>query len=250
MKSRRRSAVDDGFTLLEMVVALAVFAVIGVMASRIVAGLMDLVDVTRVHGDALVQVQRAINIVERDVEQLVHRSVRDELGDPKLAVSLGEGWLVELTRKGWQNPLGVPRSDLQRVAYVHDEDRLARLYWPMLDRAPSAKPTSQVLLSGVFDAAFVAYDRQGEQHAYWPPQARRDDEDGDVRELAAIELRLGLESHGRIERLWLVPAAPDFLKRRDRRSADDGDEADEPLPRETEDDEDWDDEDWDDVEEP
>ena len=71
-----------GFTLLEILIALAVFAIIGVLSSRILTGMIDLSESTRAHGDALAELQRAMFIVERDMEQSTHRSVRDEHGVP------------------------------------------------------------------------------------------------------------------------------------------------------------------------
>ena len=188
------------FTLLEMLVALAVFAAIGVMATRILAGMVDIAENTRTRGDAFSDLQRALAIVQRDVEQLAHRSVRDELGDELEAATLGSGSLLELTRHGWQNPLAAARSELQRVAYVVEQDRLIRLFWEVLDRAPTSEAHVQTLLENVRDVEFVAHDDNGETHRFWP----RMNDDGS-RQLAAIGLELEVETYGRIERLWMVP---------------------------------------------
>lgn len=189
------------FTLLEMLVALAVFAAIGVMSSRILSGMVDLAETTRVRGDEFSDLQRAMAIVQRDVEQLAHRSVRDELGDPLAPAVVGSDALLELTRLGWQNPLAAARSEMQRVAYVVEEDRLVRLFWQVLDRAPTSEPVAQTLLDSVGDVEFVAHDDNGETHRFWPQM--NDDTAG----LAAIALSLETTTYGRIERLWLVPAS-------------------------------------------
>lgn len=210
---RRFLSKRRGFTLLEILVALAVFSVIGVLASRILFGMTDVADTTETHGNALAELQRALYVIERDVEQLAHRSVRDAFGQPVAAVSLGHGSLIELTRHGWQNPLAEPRTELQRVAYMHQDDTLVRVFWPVLDRAPNTEPVIQVLLTSVFEVAFVARDDSGHEHRHWPPPLASDDEA--KRYLAAIELRLGLDAFGWIERLWLVALPADFLEQRD-----------------------------------
>lgn len=201
----------SGFTLLEVLMALAVFAILSVLAMRVLDGIVDLGSVVGERGTALAEVQRALAIVERDMTQMVRRPVRDELGDDAAAVALGDGALIEFTRQGWQNPLGKPRTTLQRVAYEHRDDTLTRLFWPVLDRAPGAEPVAQVLLRGVTEAEFFAHDDVQGTHRYWPPA---DAEESGV-DLAAVELRLETETFGRLERLWPVPGDPAFLAQRE-----------------------------------
>lgn len=198
-----------GFTLLEMLVALAVFGVVGVMAGRILTGVMDMSEFTRVRSDALADAARAFAIIERDVTQLAHRSVRDEFGLPAAPLTVGGGatTLAEFTRAGWQNPLALPRTQLQRVAYAQEEDTLVRLFWPVVDRADSTEPLTQTLLAGVDQVTFLVRDADGGEHTYWPLG-------GDAANApAAIEVRLRLASHGPVQRRWLMPAAMTFAPR-------------------------------------
>lgn len=204
------------FTLLEMMVALAIFAVIGVMSSRILAGVVELSDVVGSRGEALAELQRAIAIVERDIEQGTRRSVRDSWGDSVQAIVAGDQFLLELTRVGWQNPLAEPRSELQRVAYAMRDDMLLRVYWPVLDRAPETEPVTQILLTGLEGAGFVLHDSRGAQHRHWPMPPRRD---GEPEHVAAIALELDSATFGRIERLWLLPAQASDLSYRPRLGA-------------------------------
>lgn len=197
---------EGGFTLLEMLVALAVFAVIGVLASRILTGMVDVNEGTRDRGGALFAAQRAMSLIGRDVQQLTHRSVRDELGRTEAAVAIGGQALLEFTRLGWRNPLADPRAETQRVAYLHEDQSLLRLFWPVLDRAPGTEPVIQVLLTGVDEVEFVAHDDQGSQHRFWPASADPEDRTA----LAAVEMRLSVEPYGRLERLWLVVPAADL----------------------------------------
>ena len=92
------------FTLLEMLIALGVFAIIGVLSSRILLGMVDVSSATADHSATLAELQRAVSVVERDVEQLVRRSVRDEHGDPRDAVAVDDQALLELTRRGLAEP--------------------------------------------------------------------------------------------------------------------------------------------------
>lgn len=223
----RLSAAATGFTLLEMLVALAVFAVIGVMSAQLVRQIADIGATTRQRGDELVALQRALDIMRRDIEQLAHRPVRGEMGDVREAVAVNHGGLLEFTRRGWRNPAQARRPTLQRVAYRVAPEGLERVFWPMLDRAEDSEPVAQLLLADVSDVEVNGIDAGGEEHGYWPP--------GDAEhELAAIVVRISLPRYGEIERLWVVPrVAPPVPDEDDADIADDDDpddeDADEPA---------------------
>ena len=138
---------------------------------------MDLSDTVRERADRLAELQRAMFIVGRDIEQLTRRPVRDAFGDPTAAVVIGDSPMIEFTRRGWQNPLHSPRTELQRVAYTVEEGTLIRLFWPVLDRGPNTEPIAQELLTGVQEVAFLAHDGTGEEYSYWPldPSLGNDD---------------------------------------------------------------------------
>lgn len=195
------AARQAAFTLMEMMTALAVFGVIGLMATQILTGTIRLGEATRDRGDALADLQRAVAIIGRDVMQLTRRGVKDELGEDAAPVTIAGNSLLELTRLGWQNPLGMPRGEVQRVAYVLRDTTLVRLYWAFPDRAPGSEPIAQVLLRDVAEADFAAYDNHGERHGFWPPTAS---EGVPAPEIEAVAMSLRLERHGHIERLWLV----------------------------------------------
>ena len=191
-----------GFTLIEMLVALAVFAVIGLMSNQLLMQIIDLQELTEARGERLVETQRAIEIVRRDIQQIAHRGVRDELGDSRPGFEINRFGLLQFTRRGWANPLGHARSELQRVAYATLDGALFRLYWPVLDRGPDSLPIRQLLLSDVTDMEVLAVDYSGVEHRFWPP-----DEGGNEQEksLAAVIVRMTLPPYGDIERLWTVP---------------------------------------------
>ena len=209
-----------GFTLVEMLTALAIFAVIGLMAGQIIASMVDVAEHTQGRAEELAGVQRAVYIVGRDIEQMARRSIRGNTGNTIDPVLIGgTGLLLELTRRGWQNPLDAPRSEVQRVGYALYRDQLVRLYWPVLDRAPTTAPLAQVLLDGVTDVDFVAHDVLEEEHTFWPRTRGRTAKQSPA-VLAGIEMRLEHELYGRIERLWLVAPPSGFLQNRSRSAPD------------------------------
>jgi general secretion pathway protein J len=192
-----------GFTLLEMIVAVAIFAVIGVMAHQLLWNIVRSHDHVEDRAARLGDLQRAMQIMQRDVLQLAHRAVRDELGDPVSPLIVGNGRPLEFTRQGWRNPLRLPRAELQRVAYAVDGDVLYRYYWTVLDRAENSEPVRQVLLEDVRDLEVSVIDASGNTHSFWPligelaldPDAAP----------AAIRVRLDVEPFGELVRVWDIP---------------------------------------------
>lgn len=196
-----------GFTLIEILVAIALFAVLGLAANRLLSQVVRADDATRERGARLAELQRAMGILERDALQAVARPVRDELGERQPAMTGGVGALLEFTRAGWRNPAGARRSELQRVAYVLENRELLRFYWPVLDRAEGSEPIRQVLLHDVEAANVEFISAEGERRSFWPQETG---EEAAVLP-RALGIRLVVPPYGEIERLI---ALPDVLPRR------------------------------------
>jgi general secretion pathway protein J len=92
-------------------------------------------------------------MISRDLRQFVNRPVRDEFGELEPALSGGElaRFALSLTRSGWHNPGGYPRSNLQRVNYRLEDDALWRDTYTVLDRSGNTEPTTVLLLDDVED---------------------------------------------------------------------------------------------------
>lgn len=200
----------QAFTLIEMLIVLFIFSIIGMIGAQLVTRVLDNNQVLSERGARLAEVQRSMQILQRDLLQLSPRGIRDQLGDPLEPLMIGADGMIEFTRFGWRNPLGRPRSELQRVGYIVQEDTLYRAYWLVLDRSPDSEPQLQELLHGVEQAEFFALDVSGNEHSFWPPA-------GDFRNdpnlaLAAIILRIDAPPFGTVERIWPVPN-PDLIIR-------------------------------------
>jgi general secretion pathway protein J len=195
-----------GFTLLEMLVALAIFAVLGAIAyTGLNAVLRTRASVDQAAG-RLAALQTTLNRMQRDIEQAVLRPIRDAYGDSRPAL-LGGGTYelpLELTRGGWSNPLQRRRATLQRVAYRVQNNQLIRMSWPVLDRAPDTKPYESRLLTQVdsLRIRFLGSDHQW--HTYWPILGT----DGTPQNALpnAVEVTLNLHDWGQITRVFALGA--------------------------------------------
>lgn len=158
-----------GFTLIEILVALAIFALIGLGAHRMLRTVVDSHERTEQARAELQALMRIMTTLEQDLAQIVPRGIRDEYGDPQPPLQIGtDDNLIEFTRSGWRNPMRTNRSNLQRVAYTLDESKLMRHFWVVLDRAEDSEPVTQTLAEGITDLRFTVADEAGETHDEWP----------------------------------------------------------------------------------
>jgi len=159
-----------GFTLIEMMVAVAIFAVLAVLAYAGLDAVLRQRSELDQHYQHLHVLQRAYEVMQRDFSQAAPRGVRDELGGPLPALR-GDpsGQVVALTRAGYPNPAGARRSQLLRVRYVLRDHQLLRLQFPVLDRAPVGLPEPVVLLRGVRSLHLRYLDASGNWQLSWPP---------------------------------------------------------------------------------
>ena len=143
-----------GFTLLELLVSMSIFATLGLGAYQMLQVVADSHERVRSSSDAFTGLNLAYSIIQRDFNQFAPRTVRDEYGEVRPTIDFeNEDYIIEFTRRGWRNPAGRQRSRLQRVAYSLDfeEETLTRHFWKVLDRAEDSEPVSQILLEGVTD---------------------------------------------------------------------------------------------------
>ena len=165
---RRKSA---AFTLVEVLVAMAVFAMLAALAYGTLSRTLANAELLTERMERLQAVQRTLRFLAEDFQQLAPRPVRDELGDnfvPALRTDTEAGFGLELTRGGWSNPIGLPRGTLQRVGWRLEEDRLVRYHWNVLDRTLNSEPLVQVMLDEVDEVTLRFMQDNGEWVDRWP----------------------------------------------------------------------------------
>jgi general secretion pathway protein J len=202
---------DAGFTLLEVLIAIGITALIGLGAWQVLNSAINTSDRTQIHLENLNQIQKAMLIIKRDLSQLIGRSIRDEYGDSKAAlVSKSEFYALEFSRVGWRNPLDDKRSEIQRVAYELDGTTLVRHYWSVLDQTQDSESIQRRLLDNVESMEVRFMNDSSSWGGEWPEE---DSEEGEATEdklfknnnlPKAVKVILNHQQFGRIERLFEV----------------------------------------------
>lgn len=200
-----------GFTLLELLVAIGIFALVSAIAYGSLARFMD----DRVRLDTEHEFWRGLSLafsrMQDDLSEARERKIRDAIGvslQPTQPAFRGQPTdtrstglpSLEFTRGGVLTFDSGARSDLQRVAYrLTDDGILKRLVWPVLDPGPETKPQEQTLLTDVEDFRVRFYGPNGVWLDFWPAA-------GNVTDILprGVEITLTLKGRGEFKRLFLV----------------------------------------------
>ena len=210
LTSRASRPARRGFSLLEVLVALAVFAALAAAAYGGLAQVARTRGALAAQQDRFASVLRAVSAFERDLRQAVSRPVRGNGRGDEIPALIGAADRIELTRLGFANPRAEPRSNLERVAYAIDARRLMRGRYAVLDRAPDSAPAATMLCDRV-DALRLRYlGGDGVWRDVWPPaQAPAGAPSGtQIVELLprAVEFRVDIADVGEVRRLVELPS--------------------------------------------
>lgn len=197
-----------GFTLLEILVAMAIFTVIGLASTAVLSTVIDSDELSSERVEKLQALQRAMLTVERDILQAIARPARIE-GEANQRVILGGENVLDsdmdglaFVRGGWQNPQWMlPRSTLQTVGYMVQDNKLQRLYGNYVDNVVGYEPKIRVILENVDDFQVEFYG-QG-QNSPDEPAAWQDSTAGNALP-DAIAIEITTPEFGTIRREFLL----------------------------------------------
>lgn len=189
-----------GFTLVEVLVALAVFALIAAAGALVLARTIDTRFIVHEHAERIAELQRMRALLKADLAQAAPRRTRAPTGRPLPRALMGQTVpgdpVLTLVRAGWSNPDGAARPGLQRVEYRVVDDRLERRASTYLDGARAGPP--QVLYRGVSDVAVTFIQDGSEAPAFLSSRDRPLPQ--------AVRIVMTLEGLGRVDQLFAVSA--------------------------------------------
>jgi general secretion pathway protein J len=200
----RPSPQAGGFTLLELLVAMAIFAILGTLALSGYTELQQQSEYAEQRLERLREVQRAMQTIGQDLAQIEPRPIREPLGEALIPAVLATDSIeygLQFTRAGWSNTAGLARPTLQRVGYRLDGEGLWRDHWPVLDRTLVTEPTRVKLLGKVRSVRFRFMNAAREWVDRWPVSDGTNLAGSERLRPAAIEVVLELEDWGEIRRV-------------------------------------------------
>jgi general secretion pathway protein J len=200
---RQRRDRDAGFTLIEVLVATAIFAIIAVVAWSGTSALVGARERLAREGERLRALQIAVSGLERDLRQVVERPVRGP-GGAVLPALVGDALGLELTHHGFATALDPNGGRVRRTAWRYADRELVRLRHPTLDRAdfgPRAAPEAVLGEVAAFRLRYL--DGRGAWVQAWPPgQGPEARVDALPR---AVEFTLEVDGLGTIRRVVTPP---------------------------------------------
>jgi len=191
----------EAFTLIELIVAIAVFSILALVAYGGLQSLLHNRDDIEREMQLLSELQSTFLNMQLDLEQAVNRPFRGAYGDaqPEFSAEVVAGSpSIELTRAGWRNPMSRARSHLIRVSYRLHDGKLERIYWNVLDRAQDSQPRARVLIENIRDMKLRFLSHTGE----WLNQWSATGEEAGHALPRAVEVTLELDDWGQLQRIF------------------------------------------------
>lgn len=203
---------QQGFTLVEVLVTMAIFAIIGIASFQVLNQMVHTEEQSQTQRQQLEQMQFTQLMMQQDIRQMVAKPTRPsgvELSHQYLssdpAYFDSEGGVLAFVRSGFDNPgNGLPRSELQPVLYRLWDGKLERITHTFVNDR-SSEPSVQVLLEDIDALTFRFYrnpalsnPNQGLEHGWstdW-------ESSGDLPQ--AVEVTIDSGTFGRIRRVYLV----------------------------------------------
>jgi general secretion pathway protein J len=159
-----------GFTLLELLVALAIFSLLSVLGYRAVAALTASESQLSAEAQRWQALDALFARLEGDFRQAIPRAARE--GAVRAAAWSGtldarNNAALRFTRAGPEFAVD-PGSAGQRIGYRLAGDTLEVVYWPRVDNAPGVTPAAYGLVSGVASFRLDYLGTDGAWRDRWP----------------------------------------------------------------------------------
>ena len=193
-----------GFTLIEVLVSIAIFATLSVAAYQVVNQIQRSNEVSIERSARLNALQRSLVILDNDFRQMAQRQFRTNGEEASSKLVLMQEYLLDsdtvgvmFTRLGWHNPQQqFPRGEVTKVGYRIKEETLERVWWRYPDTPTGQEGVVTPLLEGIEAFSLEFYNGSS-----WLKEWQTD------RALPkAVRLKLTLKDYGEIERVYLTPS--------------------------------------------
>lgn len=195
---------QSGLTLVEILLALAIFAIIGVICAYAIRHMVDMHNRINKINASISDTQIALVLMQRDLHEIVDRPYLDERAHPVQTIMLGGSELSFVNASHLELSANSQHSNLQRIAYALQGKTLVRKIWPVLDEATSNNTAAiQPLLTGVDNLSFQLIDQNNRAQTVWPPPGASSTQ-GDPMPKAVI-VKMSIKGWGELEKIIATP---------------------------------------------
>lgn len=205
-RSYRKNLINQGYTLLEVLVALTVFAILATITASAMYHAFNTRERVNIQANQLNIIQVAMTLFTRDTEQIVERGIvsNDFHQYPPF---IGKTKYLEFTRGGSTNPSAVMRkSTLKRVAYICSGKKLIRRSWENLDAPIRKNYQDKILLNNLEQCSFAYLNMHRHALPEWRVYAVEDAQKMETLPLA-LQMSLTLSGWGSMSLLFVIPGA-------------------------------------------
>ncbi|MGF1911675.1 type II secretion system minor pseudopilin GspJ [Vibrio kasasachensis] len=191
-----------GFTLIEVLIAMAIFAFMAVGAQQVLSQIYRSNDISQQRSERLKTLQRALVFMDNDFRQMALRQMRTNGEEPSKKLIEWKEYLLDsdvkgvmFARSGWHNPVQqFPRGEVTKVGYRVKDSQLQRVWWYYVDTPVGQQGSVMPLIDQV--EAFEMRFFDGKQ---W-----RESWDKTMALPKAVQVSLTFSDYGEIERIYLT----------------------------------------------
>lgn len=187
-----------GFTLVEALIALAVFGVIAVLAYRATSALSEGESRLSAESQRWRTLEALFTRFEADIRQAIPRDARNGLAREASWIGTAhEGQSALAFTRAGSEFFVEPGAAGQRLGYRMKGNTLELVYWPAIDHDAAAKPAVYPLVGGIASFELAYLTRAGQWRDRWPLL-------GEETLPRAVQVTLTLDDGVRIERLFTL----------------------------------------------
>ncbi|HHT0591590.1 TPA: GspJ family T2SS minor pseudopilin variant LspJ [Legionella anisa] len=206
MKKYATSKKLNGFTLIEILIALSIFAILATITSSVLYNAFTTRARVNEQSERLNELQLAISLIQQDTRQTVERPIRSNEMQ-LLPPFIGQKNYVEFTRDGNINPASIEkRSTLKRVAYVCQQGTLIRRTWSSLDIINQKSYEDKLLLNRLTNCHFGYLNQNLQILPEWREQAITLNQRKEPFP-KALQFNMTLQDQGEMNLLFILPGA-------------------------------------------